>query len=818
MSPKKGSFVCTIFSFLSLSYSPAHALPKTPGLRNLRGRLAQSTNLHHTLARRQDTNDIGCAPASAINIQAPSVNIWNDLSEEETVDVTKWLFDQKDLNLTVSENATEWSNTVLLVELMQPNKTEALAYMDGEGAPPLRYAHVLLNLRLTDEPVYADILVGPLPIKNGTTAWQPLEYPFTRKSGGHVRNLDADIEAVFSEFVYGTSASISDITMDLWGGTALGRDNDSMVIFGTDPPYQEPDNEKVSVWYTFWNTPTENFDSLTLHPLGLFFKGDITGRDPAQWKVEGWFYNGIFYSSTEEFREAYWSDGFEKLPPNEFGEWASTNHHGPAFEEDYAAPPKSVAPSGPRYKVDEQAKYVEWMGFSFYIGFSRDTGMALYDVRYEGQRILYELGLQEALAHYASQDPMLSGVSYLDSYYGFGPYAFQLIPGYDCPEHATFLNTSFYTAETTHTHIDSICMFEFDASYPMSRHTSSSYVTVTKNVYFTIRTVCTVGNYDYEFSYEFYMDGSMKVIVRASGYIQSAYFANNQKYGYQINDQLSGSMHDHVLHYKADFDILGTANTMEMTTFTPTTETYPWADKPRNTMKLKREILKSEDDSQLFWAPNGATQFIVVNTDSANRYREYRGYRILPAEGTSHLTVLNSTNLGNSANWASHDLAVTRRKDTEPRSAHAYNNQDVHNPPVDFSAFFDGESLEQEDLVVWFNLGMHHVPHTGDLPNTVFTTAHSAVHFMPVNYFAGDVSRRSLATVKIGYGGGEESEVETFGQCGWDGEDARLKEYKGDVVVRKFPYGEWLASSLKVPLLTLDLDPNNPWYETIVVG
>ena len=53
------------------------------------------------------------------------------------------------------------------------------------------------------------------------------------------------------------------------------------------------------------------------------------------------------------------------------------------------------------------------------------------------------------------------------------------------------------------------------------------------------------------FSYEFYLDGSIKVSVRASGYIQSAYFAANQDYGYQIHDALSGSMHDHVLNYKA---------------------------------------------------------------------------------------------------------------------------------------------------------------------------------------------------------------------------------------------------------------------------
>ena len=91
---------------------------------------------------------------------------------------------------------------------------------------------------------------------------------------------------------------------------------------------------------------------------------------------------------------------------------------------DDASPPIAVAPAGSRYSVDQEAKYVEWMNFSFYLSFSRDTGLRLFDIRHNGQRILYELGLEEALAHYAGNDPVSSGTAYLDSYYGFGPYAF----------------------------------------------------------------------------------------------------------------------------------------------------------------------------------------------------------------------------------------------------------------------------------------------------------------------------------------------------------------------------------------------------------
>lgn len=45
--------------------------------------------------------------------------------------------------------------------------------------------------------------------------------------------------------------------------------------------------------------------------------------------------------------------------------------------------------------------------------------MRIWDVKYKGERILYELGLTEALAHYAGNDPVQSGTSYLGESYSF---------------------------------------------------------------------------------------------------------------------------------------------------------------------------------------------------------------------------------------------------------------------------------------------------------------------------------------------------------------------------------------------------------------
>lgn len=59
---------------------------------------------------------------------------------------------------------------------------------------------------------------------------------------------------------------------------------------------------------------------------------------------------------------------------------------------------------------------------------------------------------------------------------------------------------------------------------------------------------------------------------------------------------------------------------------------------------------------------------------------------------------------------------------------------------------------------------MHHMPHTGDLPNTVFSTAHSAITIEPFNYLPGDPSRATTQQVRINSGGqGGNSSVTSFG-------------------------------------------------------
>jgi primary-amine oxidase len=365
-----------------------------------------------------------------------------------------------------------------------------------------------------------------------------------------------------------------------------------------------------------------------------------------------------------------------------------------------------VQPQGPRFNIDKQQNFISWMGFEFYISTSSDTGLTLHDIRFNGDSVIYEIGLQEALSHYAGDDPAQGGLEFLDTLFFMGIRMFELVPGYDCPAYSTFLSTTFNHGESPTTVPNSICIFEYTADFPLQRHTTDYRVSVSRNTYLIVRSVSTVGNYDYTIEYIFYLDGAIEVKFRASGYIFTSFWPHKSgkrnEYGYKIHDAVASSMHDHVLNFKADLDIDGTSNTLTRVAIEPVSLQFSWDNEqavPRNTMHLVSRPVSKEVG--IDWPRNSGEMYVVTNENSTNIWGEKRGYRIQPGTGMgtpSHLSILNSTSLWRSAEWSSSDLWVVKQKDTEPRSASNLNSLEPLDPLVDFSKFLDGECILQEDL------------------------------------------------------------------------------------------------------------------------
>jgi len=138
-----------------------------------------------------------------------------------------------------------------------------------------------------------------------------------------------------------------------------------------------------------------------------------------------------------------------------------------------------------------------------------------------------------------------------------------------------------------------------------------------------------------------------------------------------------------------------------------------------------------------------------VNQEEKNSWGSPRGYAINAGYNPIHNTVVGSRRLLNNANWARYNLAVSRRKDTEISSSSMWNMNLPGAPTVDFHRFFDGEDIVQEDLVAWVNVGMHHLPHAEDSPNTKTTIAMSSFLLTPLNYFDSDISLDSRNAILL---------------------------------------------------------------------
>lgn len=57
--------------------------------------------------------------------------------------------------------------------------------------------------------------------------------------------------------------------------------------------------------------------------------------------------------------------------------------------------------------------------------------------------------------------------------------------------------------------------------------------------------------------------------------------------------------------------------------------------------------------------------------------------------------------------------------------------------------------LSFQDLVLWASVGIHHIPHTEDLPVTPTVGGHLGIYLLPFNYFQESPSMASRDSVRL---------------------------------------------------------------------
>ena len=320
--------------------------------------------------------------------------------------------------------------------------------------------------------------------------------------------------------------------------------------------------------------------------------------------------------------------------------FSSMHRRGKLFPEDDGRPPLQFEPDGKRYSIN--GRHITYMGWQFHVRISPISGPQLFDIRYNGERIVYELSLQEIGVFYSAHNPAHRFSDFADSVAMIGFRSRTLVTGADCPAHATYLSATFATESSEEaTVVDrAFCVFEHNTEIPLRRHHTRTsfegnrFYEGMQDVVFITRTIITVANYDYVLDFIFHQNGAIEVKIISTGYILTSFRTPaEEEYGFRLRDTIIGNIHHHIFHLKADLDIKGTSNRYETLDIVPDeVDNSQWASKPNaryHQTKLVQNLIRFEKDAALQYNFTTPKYITFYNDEIRSVYGVPRAYRLL---------------------------------------------------------------------------------------------------------------------------------------------------------------------------------------------
>ncbi|TRY98240.1 hypothetical protein DNTS_035205, partial [Danionella cerebrum] len=648
-----------------------------------------------------------CASKSPESLQAVHSEkslVFADLTAEEYNSVRDYMWAQKDLKISHSGLAKPSENYIFLIDLLLPRKADVLRFLDANGRQPAREASVVVFFG--EHGYLKEYLVGPLPgpLQHRDVTqekYNTSNIPFTARpvTIGEYAHLFILINQVFQK--------LEKILKESFG--YIPRQRELLPFEGMPRGIKAGDRK---TWISFFR----DYSGMYIHPVGFEILIDHKSKDPSEWTVDKLLYNGQYSDSIDAFLASYEAGALKKIVFKDISNHASLK---PKNKPTGIGPQQSYL-QGKRYSVqNNQVVFLDW---SFAFGLSSLTGMRAFDIRFKGERIAYELSVQEAMSVYGSITPGMILTKFLDSSIGIGRFAHELVRGIDCPYAATYVDTHRYIdTNIAQRFRNSICVFEHDIGRPLRRHFSDFFHNGyggLANSALVIRSITAIGNYDYIWDFIFYQSGSVEARVHATGYISSSYTVEgNLKYGVKNIFQTKDMVYEEV--------------------------PLPWMPSEKAMVPhLVENVIKTEKDAALLHGAK-TPRYLHIASNQTNRWGHQRSYRLqVMSFAGDHLPVSESTE--RSMSWARYKVAVTKHKDEEQTSSSLYSQNYMWSPFVDFSKYIeDDESIDNEDLVAWVTAGFLHIPHAEDIPNTVTVGNGGGVLIRPHNYFNEDPSIHS---------------------------------------------------------------------------
>jgi primary-amine oxidase len=408
--------------------------------------------------------------------------------------------------------------------------------------------------------------------------------------------------------------------------------------------------------------------------------------------------------------------------------------------------PISITQSeGASFKV--AGHMVDWQKWQFHFRMDPRLGLVVSLVRYNDngnlRSILYQGSLSEMFIPYMDPDVGWYFRTFMDAgEEGMGRMAVALQPDLDCPTNAVFFDAAFADDQgKAYTQANAACLFERSAGDIAWRHYDSvtGQNEVRKQTDLVLRSISSVGNYDYIFDWIFRQDGTIKIALGATGIplvkaVGSRTLVEDQSgldtaYGHQVTENTVAINHDHFISYRLDLDVDGQQNSFVYESLT--TERLDGQSPRKSIWVVDSHTAATEEDAKLQINIQRPALWRVINPNAIGPMGYPVSYQLEPQANA--VSLLSPDDFPQQrAGFTDVNLWVTPYNPHERYAAGTYPNQSKGGDGLP-AWTSENRLIQNTDLVLWYTLGFHHVVRAEDWP--VLPTTWSEFELRPFDFF-----------------------------------------------------------------------------------
>jgi len=327
-----------------------------------------------------------------------------------------------------------------------------------------------------------------------------------------------------------------------------------------------------------------------------------------------------------------------------------------------------------------------------------------------------------------------------------------LVLGCDCLGHIQYLDANLCDSRGNPLRIpNAVCMHEEDFGI-LWKHTDRRLPDspeVRRSRRLVISSVSTVENYEYGFFWYLYQDGNIQFEIKLTGILSLGAAKPGEKppYGTMIAPQLYAPNHQHFFNVRLDFNLDGTANTVQRLDVVadPIDEHNP----AENAFRARATTLETEKQARGQLSLESARTWKVINSQVTNAVGDPVGYRFLPGDNAVPFASPNAW-WRKRAGFVNHHVWVTPFAEGEKYAAGDYPNQSTGGDGLVKWTEAD-RPIVNTDVVFWYTFGHTHIPRPEDYP--VMPTAYIGFLLKPSGFLnmnpANDVPPSSPKAVEV---------------------------------------------------------------------